>query len=250
MSAEALKSALCVSEMPSRYFVELREQDTLLPEYRELFDLIGVPQDPIRHPEGDVWTHTMQVIDRAAGLRDKASDPFAFMLLALTHDFGKTVTTEFLNGRYHSYGHETAGVSLAERFLERIGVEESKKCYVLAMIPLHMKPGMTVEAHSSVKTTNHMFGAAADPRDLILMALSDKPRTADFVRFLEERLQLYRETMARPFVTREDLMAAGVREADLPRAIDYAHKLRLSGVDKDLCLRQTIAFAAKRPRPD
>ncbi len=246
MITDTLKSALCASETPSRYFAELRDHDALLPEYRELFDLIGVPQDPIRHPEGGVWTHTMQVIDRAAGLRAKASDPLSFMLLALTHDFGKAVTTEFSNGRYHSYGHEAAGVPLAEHFLERIGAEESVKRYVLTMIPLHMKPGMIAEAHSSVKSTNHMFDEAADPGDLILMAMSDKPRTADFLHFLEERLKLFREIMARPFVTREDLIEAGIPEADLPLALDYAHKLRLAGLGKDSSLRQTAAFAAKR----
>ena len=56
---------------------------------------MGVPQDEEWHPEGDVWIHTLMVIDRAAELRtgDLATDE-VLMFGALCHDLGKPATTE------------------------------------------------------------------------------------------------------------------------------------------------------------
>ena len=81
-----LKKALMNSDHPSVFFRVLREMDQLLPWFRELKELIGLEQDPVFHPEGDVWNHTMEVMDRAAALRDEAEEPYGFMLLCLTHD--------------------------------------------------------------------------------------------------------------------------------------------------------------------
>jgi tRNA nucleotidyltransferase (CCA-adding enzyme) len=102
---EELKKALLKSSKPSVFFEYLRKMDQLDVWFPEIGQMIGVEQDPVFHPEGDVWTHTMEVIDRAAAVRDKTSDPLAFMLLALTHDIGKIITTEVIKGRIHAYEH-------------------------------------------------------------------------------------------------------------------------------------------------
>src|SRR5258706_5075095 len=84
--------------------------DQLFPEINALIDM---PQDPIWHPKGDVFVHTRLVVDRARELIDDL--PYAkqvtVMLAALAHDFGKPPTTEFLEGRWRSRGHEEAGVA-------------------------------------------------------------------------------------------------------------------------------------------
>lgn len=93
--------------------------------YPELQAMVGVPQDPEWHPEGDVWVHTRLVCDAAATIaaRDQLSDDERMVLLfaALCHDFGKPATTRFLDGHWRAHGHCEAGVELAERFLTRIG---------------------------------------------------------------------------------------------------------------------------------
>ena len=48
--------------------------------FPELEALIDLPQDPLYHPEGDVWVHTMEVIDRAAIFREKTKEPLSFIL--------------------------------------------------------------------------------------------------------------------------------------------------------------------------
>ena len=109
---EELKKALLKADKPSVFFESLRAMDQLDVWFPELKQTIGLEQDPIFHPEGDVWIHTMEVVDRAAVFRDRVSEPYRFMLLALTHDLGKIVTTEEKNGRIHAYEHEVKGMPL------------------------------------------------------------------------------------------------------------------------------------------
>ena len=81
-----------MSREPSRGLRFLR-QARLLRFFPELAAMVDVPQDPHWHPEGDVWTHTLMVVDAAAGLRDGGEDDLALMFAALCHDFGKPETT-------------------------------------------------------------------------------------------------------------------------------------------------------------
>ena len=168
-----LCKALLQADRPSLFFETLRDMGQLSPWFPEVEALIGVPQEPGFHQEGDVWNHTMLVLDQAAALRSRARRPFAFMLAALTHDLGKTVTTQRVRGRIHAYAHETAGVPLAEALLRRIVGEKAVTAYVLNMVELHMKPNALVGADASVKASNRMFDRSVEPEDLILLAAAD-----------------------------------------------------------------------------
>ena len=115
--------------------------------FPEIQSLIGVPQDPEWHPEGDVFVHTKLVIDGARRLIDDLPYPrqVTVMLAALAHDFGKPATTEFLEGRWRSRGHEEAGVPPAESFLNRVNVHTidgyNVRAQVIALVREHLKPG-------------------------------------------------------------------------------------------------------------
>jgi tRNA nucleotidyltransferase (CCA-adding enzyme) len=115
--------------------------------FPEIQSLIDVPQDPEWHPEGDVFVHTKLVIDGARKLIDDLPYPrqVTVMLAALAHDFGKPATTEFLEGRWRSRGHEEAGVPPAESFLNRINVHTidgyNVREQVIALVREHLKPG-------------------------------------------------------------------------------------------------------------
>jgi len=254
---EELRKALLKADKPSIFFEAMREMDQLDHWFPELKELIGLEQDPVFHPEGDVWTHTMEVIDRAAGYRDKVSEPFSFMLLALTHDLGKIVTTEEKNGRIHAYEHETKGLPLVESFLRRILNENDVIDYVLNMVPLHMKPNVAAHSKPALKSTNRMFDQAEAPEDLIWFAAADRPVFAGKetfsgdTEFLLERLAAYDEIMARPHVMGRDLIAAGLEPGeDFSEILEYAHKLRLAGIEKDQAMKQVLAYARdlkKRP---
>jgi tRNA nucleotidyltransferase (CCA-adding enzyme) len=118
--------------------------DQLFPEIKALID---VPQDPEWHPEGDVFVHTRLVTDRAHELIDDL--PYArnvtVMLAALAHEFGTPATTEFIDGRLRSRGHEEAGVAPTAALLDRLNIHTidgyDVRTQVLALVRDHLKPG-------------------------------------------------------------------------------------------------------------
>ena len=245
-----LKKALLKASRPSLFFAVLREMDQLDHWFPELKALIGVPQNPVYHAEGDVWNHTMLVLDEAARLRHRAENPYWFMLSALCHDFGKAVCTQKKNGVFHAYEHEREGLPLAKAFLRRITSESKLIRYVLNMVQLHMKPNTVASAGSAEKVTTRMFDQAVDPEGLVAIALADdlgriasKPLgTHDD--FLLQRLEVYREIMARPYVMGKDLVEAGLTPGEhFTQLLEYAHKLRLAGVEKGTALKQVLAHA-------
>lgn len=118
--------------------------DQLFPEIKAL---IEVPQDPEWHPEGDVFVHTRLVVDRARELIDDLSyaKQVTVMLAALAHDFGKPATTEFIDGRLRSRGHEEAGVDPTISFLDTLNIHTldgyDVRAQVVALVRDHLKPG-------------------------------------------------------------------------------------------------------------
>ena len=102
---ERLKTLLLSTE-------DFREIEFDGEDFRELLALRGVVQNPKYHPEGDAFTHTILVMNQAARLRTQARCPFAFMLAALCHDYGKAVCTAEKDGKIVSYGHEKRGLPL------------------------------------------------------------------------------------------------------------------------------------------
>lgn len=244
-----LEKALLKARHPSIFFEQMRQMGQLGYWFPELQALIGVPEDPIHHPEGEVWTHSMLVLDQAARLRSRAKDPLSFMLAALMHDLGKTITTEEKNGRLHAYEHETKGLPLVKAALARITNETALTKYVLNMTELHMKPNQMAAAGSSQKSMNHLFDDSICPEDLILLAEADYMGRAgdwDFSEnqsFFAEHFAVFQEMMARPYVMGRDLIQAGLKpDKNFGQLLAYAHKLRLAGVNKEEALKQTLKY--------
>lgn len=247
-----LEKALCKGRKPSIFFETLRKMDQLDYWFPELLDLIGLEQDPIFHPEGDVWNHVMNALDDAVEYRGLVEEPFRFMLVPLVHDLGKIEATEVVNGRIHSYQHEKIGMPTIDRFIRRITANISIIKYVKNMSEMHMRPNSIAFAKSSVKASNRLFDEAINPYDLILFSAIDKSSEShkgereENMKFLFERLDIYNELMSRPHVTGNDLIDAGFEPGeDFKEILEYAHKLRLAGVPKDLALKQVIAYAGK-----
>jgi tRNA nucleotidyltransferase (CCA-adding enzyme) len=180
LSVDAATSALCSSvplgELPAeRVFGEIEKLLlkarrpslglALLKAWRmlptvapELLPLERTPQDPGWHPEGDVWTHTLQVVDEAAALRDELGDDLprrlALMLGALCHDLGKPATTRLEDGRIRSLGHEEAGLAPTRALLDRWNVHTllgyDVREQVLGLVAHHLKPGQLYDERDRV----------------------------------------------------------------------------------------------------
>ena len=107
----------------------------------EVDALRGVPQDPEWHPEGDVFEHTLLVLDRATELApDEAGAKRALLFGALCHDFGKPATTRERRGRITAYAHDAAGAPIARQFLERLRAPRALVDEVEALTRRHLAP--------------------------------------------------------------------------------------------------------------
>ncbi len=164
---------LLQARRPSIGFALARELGVvkqILPEMEPLYEC---PQDPEWHPEGDVWTHTLMVIDEARKRNDDLDRPrlAAVMLGAVCHDLGKPATTAMVDGRVRSPGHEAAGVEPATRILDRLNVRTldnfDVRAQVLGLVAEHLRPSAFHKAKDTV--TDGAFRRLAQKVDLELL---------------------------------------------------------------------------------
>lgn len=162
---------------PERIFVEIRkllmkgvvpsigldllDRTRLLRFFPELDALVGVPQDPEWHPEGDVWVHTLMVVDEAARQRltghatetadtsEIRTEDEALMFGALCHDLGKANTTFLDGGRVRSPGHDVAGEPEVEALLGRLRAPKDLVQRVKALTRHHLAPALLYQQNSS-----------------------------------------------------------------------------------------------------
>jgi len=163
---------------PSIGFAAAMDLNVVAKLFPELQALAGCVQEPEWHPEGDVWIHTLQVIDRARTRVDPLERPqrLAVMLGAVCHDFGKPATTAFIDGRIRSMDHEEQGVAPAAAFLDRLNVFSFEgydvRRQVLGMVAQHLKPGSWHKVRDEVG--DGAFRRLAQKVDLELLALVAK----------------------------------------------------------------------------
>jgi tRNA nucleotidyltransferase (CCA-adding enzyme) len=159
---------------PSIGFALARDLAVVERLWPEMHALVGCEQEHEWHPEGDVWVHTLLVIDEACTRLDglDRARRLAVMLGAVCHDFGKPSTTAFSDGRIRSIGHEEAGVAPATVFLDRLNVHSidgaDVRAQVLGMVAHHLKPGMWHKAKEGVG--DGAFRRLAQKVDLELLA--------------------------------------------------------------------------------
>jgi tRNA nucleotidyltransferase (CCA-adding enzyme) len=151
--------------------LELGVVARLLPE---LLPLTRCEQDPEWHPEGDVWTHTLMVVDQARGRLDglDRGRAVAMMLSAICHDLGKPATTIHAEGHVKSPGHEEAGVPLTVAVLDRLNVHSldgyDVRSTVMGIVQHHLRPVAFFKAPTPVG--DGAFRRLAQKVDLELLA--------------------------------------------------------------------------------
>jgi tRNA nucleotidyltransferase (CCA-adding enzyme) len=157
--------------------LELTVIDQLFPELRSL---VGCPQEPDWHPEGDVWVHTLMVIDQARTRIDDLGKPqqVTVMLGAVCHDLGKPATTAIIDGRIRSMEHEQQGVEPTLSMLNRFNVHTiagyDVRSQVVGIVANHLVPNAFHKSKTPVG--DGAFRRLAQKVDLELLvrvALSD-----------------------------------------------------------------------------
>ncbi len=169
-----IEKLLLAARRPSIGFALARDLAVVERILPEMAALIGCAQEPDWHPEGDVWTHTLMVIDLARQDIDDLDRArgLTVMLGAVCHDFGKPATTAVLDGRIRSPNHEPEGVAPALAMLDRLNVHTidgfDVRHHVVGLVAYHLAPGMWHKSPNPVG--DGAFRRLAQKVDLELLA--------------------------------------------------------------------------------
>ena len=165
---------LLFAPRPSIGFAVALDLGVVAKVFPELQALVNCPQEPEWHPEGDVWVHTLQVIDQARTRVDDLARPqqITVMLGAVCHDLGKPPTTAVIDGRIRSMDHEEQGVAPTLAFLDRLNVHSidgyDVRKQVAGLVAQHLKPGSWFKVRDEVG--DGAFRRLAQKADLELLA--------------------------------------------------------------------------------
>ncbi len=127
-------------DRPSIYLNEIYDK----PEFKQypfsmLRRLRSTEQSPVHHPEGNVWNHTLLVVDEAAKRKSRSTDAPVFMWSALLHDIGKPATTKIRKGKITAYNHDKLGEKLARQFLHEFTRDRVFIDKVAFLVRYHMQ---------------------------------------------------------------------------------------------------------------
>jgi poly(A) polymerase len=140
VSAERLRDELTklLTEGAARRGFELLDESGLLKAVLpEVAAMKGVAQPPQYHPEGDVWTHTLLMLDEV-----KAGTPSTLGWGVLLHDVGKPPTFRSIaetGDRIRFDGHVSVGERMGEAICQRFRFSNEDTEQILALIANHMR---------------------------------------------------------------------------------------------------------------
>jgi poly(A) polymerase len=210
VSAERTRDELAriLTEGGARMGFELLDSAGLLAHILpEIAALKGVEQPPEFHPEGDVWTHTLMMLE---GLR--AGTPLTLALGVLLHDVGKPKTFRVAD-RIRFDGHVEAGVEIARRLLARLRFSNEESARVEELIANHMRfMDLPKMRESTVKRFLRMpgFDEHLELHRLDCLSSNGNLRNYEFA-----RARLAQESPGTlkppPLLTGQDLIQAGYR---------------------------------------
>ncbi|HEY3915900.1 MAG TPA: HD domain-containing protein [Verrucomicrobiae bacterium] len=238
-----------LSAMPSaglRFLIDSEWVD----HFPEIKALVGVPQEPEWHPEGDVFTHTCHCCDAMAGLEGwrsaYAKSRIVYMLAILAHDFGKPATTRReLKGdrmRIVSPGHEEAGAGLAATFLDRMRAPIAIRERVIPLVRNHLFRLQPISDHAVRRLARRL--APENIRSLCLVMTADsmgrpprpavEPENVKLVLARAHELEV-KEQAPRPILLGRHLMEAGLLPNEsFGTILDAAFDAQLDGAFGDV----------------
>ncbi len=169
---DEIKKLLLKATHPSIGF-KLMDQMGILTHFPELQALQGIDQNPVYHPEGDVWIHTLMSLDAMAAQRsgDDRLD-LILMLAVLCHDLGKPSTTTIIDGKICCIGHEEAGLKPTQTLMNRLTNEQRLIDKILPLVKYHLRPTL-LYAQKSKSTAIRRLAANVNIGHLTLIAKAD-----------------------------------------------------------------------------
>ena len=185
----------------------------------EIVRMRGVEQPPQYHPEGDVWTHTMLVLEHLQTTKQNAKDRSPSATLAwgaLLHDVGKPATftppdPAKPNDRIRFNGHVEVGVAVARAILNRLRFSSDDTAQILALVQHHMQFGDVMKMKQSTLKRFLRLPQFAEHLALHFADASSAHGDLRLYEFARRKLEELGEEQIRPalLVTGTDLIAAG-----------------------------------------
>jgi poly(A) polymerase len=206
-----------LTEGHARSAFELLDQSGLLREtLPEIDRMHGVEQPPQFHPEGDVWIHTMLLLEK---LTPKCSRTLAWG--TLLHDVGKPPTFRVAPDRIRFDGHVEVGVRMAEEICRRLHFSNEDTKQIAALVANHMRfADVERMKQSTLKRFMRLprFEEHLELHRIDCLSSHGSVRMYDFVR---RRLQESTEQEIRPapLVNGEDLIRLGYKPGPAFREI-------------------------------
>ena len=195
---KAVDQCLMEQERPSIPLdAHLKAGDFQTHPFDMLQRLASTEQSPIHHPEGNVWNHTLLVVDQAASRKEESTDPCVFMWAALLHDIGKPTATKIRKGRLTAYDHDKIGASLAREFLSALSRDADFIDRVCWLVRYHMQPLFVIKGlpYQDIRGMKK----SVDIRDVALLGLCDRlGRTGSQREREEENMALFLAACAHP----------------------------------------------------
>jgi poly(A) polymerase len=190
----------------SKAFLMLDESGLLEYVLPEISAMHGVEQPPEFHPEGDVFVHTLLLLDN---LPQPCTPTLAWG--ALLHDVGKPATFRIAPDRIRFDGHVDVGVKIAQGICRRLRFSNDDTEQILALVENHMRFG---DAMKMKESTLKKFMRLRDFDEHMALHRADclaSHRNLTTYEFIRQKLaEIPPETMRpAPLVTGNDLIAAG-----------------------------------------
>jgi poly(A) polymerase len=198
---------LCEAPRPGDAIEQLDACGLLCHILPEFLDLRGCEQPPEWHPEGDVWTHTLMMLN----LLDHPSPALA--LAVLLHDIGKPATrTVDDDGRIRFTGHAQVGAAMAERWMTRMKFSNAMIRDVTGMVDRHMNYISVTEMRRATLRKVVAMPTFVDEAELHrLDCLCSNGITASHQRLMEARREWETESaLPVPWIGGRDLLDLGL----------------------------------------
>ncbi|KUG02697.1 trna nucleotidyltransferase [hydrocarbon metagenome] len=255
---EEFRKLLLEPKNPSigfRYMQQMGILDTMHPL---LAQMVGCLQEPRHHPEGDVWNHTLLVLDQAAGLKKHASNQETFMWAALLHDIGKPCVTNINEHGYSAYGHDHKGEELAREFLQGLTGNKELQKETAVLVREHMKPLLFYKDQKHISNgALRRLARRVNIHDILLLAEADhKGRDGEYgierfeaIRdwFTEKIASLKLDEIVEPCIQGRDLINMGYKTGPhFGEVLRYALELQLDGLPTEEIYLKVKSYMLER----
>jgi len=209
VSRERIREELTkmLTEGRARCAFELLDQtDLLVQVLPEISRMKGVQQPPQFHPEGDVWIHTLMLLEQL-----EPDSPLTLAWGALLHDVGKPPTYREAPDRIRFDGHVEVGVAIAADICRRFRFSNDENRQILALVDNHMRFADAPRMKASTLKRFFRLGNFPEHLDLHRMDCMAAHRNLDIYNFVRERYESLPEQEVRPapLLTGRELIAAG-----------------------------------------